>query len=133
MTKKRRNQTVAPVTVEHSTEEVVTAVVNEQITTQEQDKEEAEIITPPLPPNEEEADTTEVAPVEEDKGYRVIRTDKIQNLSVGEKYKREDKKNCKIWTVVHKEDGKILVSSSPKNTHNPRKEADLEVVVIELT
>ncbi len=136
MTKKRRNQSVAPVTVEHSTEEVVVTTAVEETPTQDQETEEAETLTPPLPPPDEEEDKEAEKPeaaVTEDKGYRVIRTDKIQNLAVGEKYKREDKKNCKIWTVIHNSDGKILVSSSPKNTHNPRKEADLEVVVIELT
>lgn len=110
MTKKRQNPFLAPVSVEHSTEEEVVSTDG--------------IVDIP-----EQEPETEV----EDKGYRIIRTDRIQNLAVGEKYKREDKKNCKIWTVVLKDEGKMLVSSSPKNIHNPRKEADLEVVVIELT
>ncbi len=78
----------------------------------------------------------EVEPTEEEeKGYRVVGTSRICDLNVGQMYKREDSVKCKTWTVVSKEEGenpKMLVSSSPKNTHNPRKEYDMEVVVIQL-
>jgi len=129
MSKNKKNRVEAPVSVEQISEELV--VVETQI---EQTEPEDEMPFGPdaegtiIPTPELEVEQTE----EQQKGYKVVRVDQIQNLQVGEMYKREDKKNCKIWTVVLKEEGKMLVSSSPKNIHNPRKEADMDVVVIEL-
>lgn len=82
----------------------------------------------------EEQPEAEEQTEEQKKGYRVLGTSRICDLKVGQQYKREDSPKCKTWTVVLKEEGekpKMLVSSSPKNTHNPRKEFDMEVVVIE--
>lgn len=96
------------------------------------DEEDEQPITTPTTEQSGQAPETEPEQAEEDeKGYRVVGTAAIKDLKVGQMYKREDKKNCKIWTVVLKEEGKMLVSSSPKNIHNPRKEMDMEVVVIE--
>lgn len=126
---------MAPVPVEQNSEIVTDQVipVPEQETDDLPFGDDEQTTLPQSEPDEETDEQSEEKTDEEtNKGYRVIRTDKIQNLPVGTKYKREDKPNCKTWTVLLNQDGKILVSSSPKNTHNPRKEADLDVVVIEL-
>lgn len=153
MSKNRKNRVAAP---EIPVEQVVeTQVVVEETAAfvPEIDEDELEFFVPkidddelPFGPDEEDEQpittpTTEQsgqAPEaepeqaeEDDKGYRVVGTAAIKDLKVGQMYKREDKKNCKVWTVMLKEEGKMLVSSSPKNIHNPRKEMDMEVVVIE--
>ena len=129
MRKNRKNRVEAPVVVEQNfVETVETAIVPEPETQNTAPEEELPFEELPTPTPEAEPEQTE----EQKNGYRVVRVDQIQNLKVGEMYKREDKKNCKVWTVVLKDESKMLVSSSPKNTHNPRKEADMEVVVIEM-
>lgn len=140
MAKNKKSQQPAPEMVE----QVLTAVVNETAISEDQLNAEMEAFfegsdEPPfgedLPTtltnsNEEVEEQTE----EQKKGYRVVGRSRICDLKVGQQYKREDSPKCKTWTVVLKEEGekpKMLVSSSPKNTHNPRKEFDMEVVVIE--
>ena len=149
MTKNRKkNQVLAPQVVEQEvvvaevesaiSEEQLNAEMEEFLGTDEPPFGEVELlITTPTPTEEAvESPAPEVEPTEEEKkGYRVVGHSRICDLNVGQMYKREDSVKCKTWTVVSKEDGenpKMLVSSSPKNTHNPRKEYDMEVVVIEL-
>ena len=159
MGKKQKTQQTAPEMVEQTvvvaevdatiSEEQLNAEMEQFLGTDEPPFMEELLISTPTPteevvesPAEEPAESPaeEPAPAaepteEEKKGYRVVGTSRICDLKVGQMYKREDSVKCKTWTVVLKEEGekpKMLVSSSPKNTHNPRKEYDMEVVVIEL-
>ena len=141
MSKKNRKN-VAPVTVEQVEETQVVDTQIEDTNLPEVEVEEELPFGPDdeginIPATEPEAEPENEQTEEQKKGYRVVGTARICDLNVGQMYKREGK-NCKIWTVVLKEagepgkTGKMLVSSSPKNIHNPRKEFDMEVVVIEL-
>lgn len=144
----KRNKKTRVAAPETAVEQVVNQVVVEETAAfvPEIDEDELEFFVPeidedelPFGPDEEDEQpittpTPEAEPEqaeEDEKGYRVVGTAAIKDLKVGQMYKREDKKNCKVWTVMLKEEGKMLVSSSPKNIHNPRKEMDMEVVVIE--
>lgn len=141
MAKNKKSQQPAPEMVE----QVLTAVVNETAISEDQLNAEMEyFLGTDEPPFGEDLPTTltnsnesevEEQTEEQKKGYRVVGRSRICDLSVGQMYKREDNPKHKTWTVISKEEGekpKMMVSSSPKNTHNPRKEFDMEVVVIEL-